>query len=55
MYAETRAGASGPIFQVVQKLFELRTGTKFQYIAYRANSEAMIALMRGKLIGGKIA
>jgi tripartite-type tricarboxylate transporter receptor subunit TctC len=44
---KANAGASGPIFQVVQKLFELRTGTSFQYIAYRANSEAMIALMRG--------
>jgi tripartite-type tricarboxylate transporter receptor subunit TctC len=41
------AAASGPIFQVVQKMFEQRTGTKFEYIAYRANSEAMMALMRG--------
>jgi len=47
---KANAGASGPIFQVVQKLFELRTGTKFQYIAYRANSEAMIALMRGDIL-----
>ncbi len=31
-------------------MFELRTGTKFQYIAYRANSEAMIALMRGDIL-----
>jgi tripartite-type tricarboxylate transporter receptor subunit TctC len=36
---KANAGASGPIFQVVQKLFELRTGTSFQYVAYRANSE----------------
>src|SRR3954454_13530633 len=47
---KANAGASGPIFQVVQKLFELRTGTKFQYIAYRANSEAMIALIRGDIL-----
>ncbi len=47
---KANAGASGPIFQVVQKMFELRTGTKFQYIAYRANSEAMIALMRGDIL-----
>jgi len=47
---KANAGASGPIFQVVQKLFELRTGTSFQYIAYRANSEAMIALMRGDVL-----
>jgi tripartite-type tricarboxylate transporter receptor subunit TctC len=48
--AKANAGASGPIFQVVQKLFELRTGTSFQYVAYRANSEAMIALMRGDIL-----
>jgi tripartite-type tricarboxylate transporter receptor subunit TctC len=47
---KANAGASGPIFQVVQKLFELRTDTAFQYIAYRANSEAMIALMRGDIL-----
>jgi tripartite-type tricarboxylate transporter receptor subunit TctC len=47
---KANAGASGPIFQVVQKMFELRTGANFQYIAYRANSEAMIALMRGDIL-----
>jgi len=47
---KANAGASGPIFQVVQKMFELRTGTTFQYVAYRANSEAMIALMRGDVL-----
>jgi len=47
---KANTGASGPIFQVVQKMFELRTGTQFQYIAYRANSEAMIALMRGDIL-----
>jgi tripartite-type tricarboxylate transporter receptor subunit TctC len=45
--AKANAAASGPIFQVVQKMFEQRTGTKFEYIAFRANSEAMLALMRG--------
>src|SRR5215467_8193570 len=50
LVAKAKAGASGPIFQVVQKLFELRTGTSFQYVAYRANSEAMIALMRGDIL-----
>jgi tripartite-type tricarboxylate transporter receptor subunit TctC len=44
---KANAAASGPIFQVVQKMFEQRTGTRFEYIAYRANSEAMMALMRG--------
>jgi len=47
---KANTGASGPIFQVVQKMFELRTDTNFQYIAYRANSEAMIALMRGDIL-----
>ena len=44
---KANAAASGPIFQVVQKMFEQRTGTKFEYIVFRANSEAMLALMRG--------
>ncbi len=44
---KANAAASGPIFQVVQKMFEQRTGTNFTYIAYRANSEAMLALIRG--------
>jgi tripartite-type tricarboxylate transporter receptor subunit TctC len=45
--AKANATATGPIFQVVQKMFEQRTGTTFTYIAFRANSEAMMALMRG--------
>ena len=45
--AKANAAASGPIFQVVQKMFEQRTGTTFQYIVYRANSEAMLSLIRG--------
>jgi tripartite-type tricarboxylate transporter receptor subunit TctC len=44
---KANAAASGPIFQVVQKMFEQRTGTRYTYIAYRANSEAMMSLMRG--------
>ena len=44
---KANATATGPIFQVVQKMFEQRTGTTFAYIAFRANSEAMMALMRG--------
>jgi tripartite-type tricarboxylate transporter receptor subunit TctC len=31
-------------------MFELRTGTSFQYVAYRANSEAMLAMMRGDIV-----
>ncbi|MBX9774040.1 MAG: tripartite tricarboxylate transporter substrate binding protein [Xanthobacteraceae bacterium] len=44
---KANAAATGPIFQVVQKMFEQRTGATFTYIAFRANSEAMMALMRG--------
>jgi tripartite-type tricarboxylate transporter receptor subunit TctC len=44
---KANAAATGPIFQVVQKMFEQRTGTTFAYIAFRANSESMMALMRG--------
>jgi tripartite-type tricarboxylate transporter receptor subunit TctC len=44
---KANAAATGPIFQVVQNMFEQRTGTKFAYIAFRANSESMMALMRG--------
>jgi tripartite-type tricarboxylate transporter receptor subunit TctC len=44
---KANAAASGPIFEVMQKMFEQRTGTRFVYIAFRANSEAMVALMRG--------
>jgi tripartite-type tricarboxylate transporter receptor subunit TctC len=44
---KANAAASGPIFQVVQKMFEQRTGTTFQYITYRSNSESMLALIRG--------
>jgi len=45
--AKANAAGSGPIFQVMQKMFEQRTGTNFAYIAFRANSESMLALMRG--------
>ncbi len=47
---KANTGASGPIFQVVEKMFEMRTGSKFQYIAYRANTEAMLALIRGDIL-----
>jgi tripartite-type tricarboxylate transporter receptor subunit TctC len=33
---KANAAASGPIFQVVQKMFEQRTGTTFQYITFRS-------------------
>ena len=47
---KANAGASGVIFQVVQKLFEMRTGSSFQYISHRSNTETMVSLMRGDLL-----
>jgi tripartite-type tricarboxylate transporter receptor subunit TctC len=47
---KANAGASGVIFQVVQKLFEMRTGTSFQYISHRSNTETMVSLMRGDIL-----
>ena len=44
------AGGSGVIFQVTQKMFEMRTGTRFQYITYRSNTETMVSLMRGDVL-----
>ena len=47
---KANAGASGVIFQVVQKMFEMRTGARFQYVSYRSNGETMISLMRGDVL-----
>ena len=47
---KANAGASGVIFQVVQKMFEMRTGSSFQYISHRSNTETMVSLMRGDLL-----
>lgn len=47
---KANAGASGVIFQVTQKMFELRTGTQFAYITHRSNTETMISLMRGDIL-----
>jgi tripartite-type tricarboxylate transporter receptor subunit TctC len=48
--AKANAGASGVVFQVVQKMFEMRTGTHFQYITHRSNTETMVSLMRGDIL-----
>ena len=47
---KANAGASGVIFQVVQKLFEMRTGSSFPYTSHRSNTETMVSLMRGDLL-----
>jgi tripartite-type tricarboxylate transporter receptor subunit TctC len=47
---KANAGASGVIFQVVQKMFELRTGTQFAYVTHRSNTETMVSLMRGDIV-----
>jgi tripartite-type tricarboxylate transporter receptor subunit TctC len=48
--AKANAGGSGSIFQVVTQMFELRTGSQFQYVTYRSTSDAMLALMRGDVV-----
>jgi tripartite-type tricarboxylate transporter receptor subunit TctC len=47
---KANAGGSGVIFQVTQKMFEMRTGTQFQYVTYRSNTETMVSLMRGDVL-----
>jgi tripartite-type tricarboxylate transporter receptor subunit TctC len=54
-YAKTNpdkanTGGAGSIFQVVTQLFQMRTGSKFQYVTYRSTSDAMLGLMRGDII-----
>ena len=48
--AKANTGGSGSVFQVATQMFELRTGSAFQYITYRSTSDAMLALMRGDVI-----
>src|SRR5438128_2197085 len=43
-------GNAAVIFQVTQKMFEMRTGTQFQYITHRSNTETMVSLMRGDIL-----
>jgi tripartite-type tricarboxylate transporter receptor subunit TctC len=47
---KANAGGSGVTFELVQKMFEMRTGSQFQYISYRSNTETMTALMRGDIL-----
>jgi tripartite-type tricarboxylate transporter receptor subunit TctC len=48
--AKANAGGSGVVFQVVQKMFELETGSQFQYVGYRSTTDALTALLRGELL-----
>ena len=48
--AKANAGGSGVVFQVVQKMFELKTGSQFQYVSYRSTTDALTALLRGDLL-----
>jgi tripartite-type tricarboxylate transporter receptor subunit TctC len=48
--AKANTGGSGSVFQVATQMFELRTGSQFQYITYRSTSDAMLALMRGDVV-----
>jgi hypothetical protein len=44
---KANAGGTGTIYQIAAKMFELRTGTKTQFIPYRSNNESMMGLIRG--------
>lgn len=43
---KANAGGTGSAFQVATKLFELRTGTRMQFITYRSHQESLVGLMR---------
>lgn len=47
---KANAGGSGVIFQVVQKMFELKTSSQFQYVSYHSSTDAVIALIRNDLL-----
>jgi len=44
---KANAGGTGSVYQVATKLFEMRTGTKLQFIIYRSHTESLTGLMRG--------
>jgi tripartite-type tricarboxylate transporter receptor subunit TctC len=44
---KANAGGTGTIYQIATKMFELRTGSKMQFIPYRSNNESIMALIRG--------
>ena len=48
--AKANTGGAGSIFEVVTRMFELRTGSQFQYVTYRSTSDAMLGLMRGDIM-----
>ena len=44
---KANAGGTGSVYQVTTKLFEMRTGSKTQFVTYRSHNDSMIGLMRG--------
>jgi tripartite-type tricarboxylate transporter receptor subunit TctC len=44
---KANAGGTGSVYQVATKLFEMRTGTRTQFVPYRSHQESMVGLMRG--------
>ena len=44
---KANAGGTGSVYQIATKLFEMRTGTKLQFITYRSHTESLTGLMRG--------
>ncbi|AMN39854.1 Bug family tripartite tricarboxylate transporter substrate binding protein [Rhodoplanes sp. Z2-YC6860] len=47
---KANAGGTGSVYQVATKLFEMRAGTKSQFISYRSHNDSMIGLMRGDVL-----
>lgn len=44
---KANAGGTGSVYQLATKLFEMKTGTKTQFVTYRSHQESMVGLMRG--------
>lgn len=44
---KANAGGTGSVYQIATKLFEMRTGTRMQFITYRSHTESLTGLMRG--------
>ena len=44
---KANAGGTGSVYQIATKLFEMRTGTRTQFIPYRSHQDSLVGLMRG--------
>jgi tripartite-type tricarboxylate transporter receptor subunit TctC len=44
---KANVSGTGSVYQMANKLFELRTGVKTQFVVYRSSAQSLIGLMRG--------